>query len=99
MEFAGGHDFTIVRSSNISPDELTGIGGWSKEAFLSRFHAYANGSAAITRDDNNTVMPWTMFAGMTDDDLGAVYDYLRTVKPVKNRVEKWPGKAMPSAGG
>ena len=32
----------------------------------------------------NTVMPWTMYAGMTDEDLGAIYDYLQTAKPVSN---------------
>jgi hypothetical protein len=31
-------------------------------------------------------MPWTFYAGMTDEDLGAIYDYLRTVPPVKNKV-------------
>ena len=31
-------------------------------------------------------MPWSDYAGMTEDDLGAIYDYLRTVKPIKNRV-------------
>ncbi len=31
-------------------------------------------------------MPWIAFAGMTDEDLGAVYDYLRTVPPVRNEV-------------
>jgi len=34
-------------------------------------------------------MPWLMYARMNDEDLGAVYDYLRTVTPVKNRVERF----------
>jgi len=34
-------------------------------------------------------MPWTMYAGMTEEDLGAIYEYLRTVKPVNNVVEKF----------
>lgn len=38
----------------------------------------------------NTVMPWPAFAGMTEEDLGAIYDYLQTVKPLNNRVEKYP---------
>jgi hypothetical protein len=32
-------------------------------------------------------MPWTMYAGMTDEDLGAIYSYLRTVKPVAHDVK------------
>jgi len=34
-------------------------------------------------------MPWTMYGGMTDEDLGAIYEYLRTVPAVKNQVEKF----------
>lgn len=32
-------------------------------------------------------MPWTMYAGMTDEDLGAIYDYLKTIPAVRNKVE------------
>ena len=98
MEFAGGHDFLTVRSANITPDELTGIGTWSKSAFIGRFRAYANGTPAVPQGGDNTVMPWTMFAGMSDEDLGAIYDYLRTVEPVRNAVEKWPVEAVLPAG-
>jgi hypothetical protein len=29
-------------------------------------------------------MPWYAYAGMADEDLGAIYDYLRTLPPVKS---------------
>jgi hypothetical protein len=32
-----------------------------------------------------------MFAGMTDEDLGAIYAYLRTVRPVRNQVARFTG--------
>jgi hypothetical protein len=35
-------------------------------------------------------MPITAYAGMTREDLSAIYAFLRTVKPVTNRVEKFP---------
>ena len=38
----------------------------------------------------NTVMPLSEYAGMTDKDLKAIYAYLRTTKPVSNLVEKYP---------
>ena len=38
----------------------------------------------------NTVMPITAYAGMTREDLAAIYAYLRTLKPVVNRVNKFP---------
>ena len=34
-------------------------------------------------------MPWTMYAGMSEQDLGAIYDYLRTVPPIADLPEKW----------
>jgi hypothetical protein len=34
-------------------------------------------------------MPWRMYAGMTEEDLSAIYEYLRSVKPVKNKVERF----------
>jgi hypothetical protein len=77
---------------NITPDKETGIGLWSKELFIQRFKAYANDSlkyVPVSKDDFNTPMPWIMYAGMTDEDLGAIYDYLRTVKPVVNQVERF----------
>ncbi len=35
-------------------------------------------------------MPWISYAGMTDADLGALYDYLRTVAPVAKVVDSFP---------
>lgn len=31
----------------------------------------------------NSVMPWTMYTHMREGDLGAIYEYPRTVKPVE----------------
>ena len=93
MDMAGGRAFPMptgtVRSMNITPDP-SGIGTWTKAAFISRFKAYAgNNHPTIHPDEFNTLMPWTMFAQMNDRDLGAIYDYLRTLKPVKNSVERF----------
>jgi hypothetical protein len=35
-------------------------------------------------------MPWRGFAGMTDQDLGAIYDYLKSVKAVDKRPVAFP---------
>jgi mono/diheme cytochrome c family protein len=97
MEFAGGFQFpfpnsAVVRSANITPDEETGIGAWSESDFVSRFKFYDNAEGHMLKPEAvgyNSVMPWTMYAGMTQRDLSAIYKYLRTVKPVKNTVEKY----------
>jgi mono/diheme cytochrome c family protein len=96
MYLAGGFEFKLpngtLHSANITPDPATGIGGWSKEFFIKRFKFYSSESARTIAPDPsgfNTIMPWTMFAGMSEQDLGSIYDYLRTVPPVSHKVEKW----------
>ncbi|WP_207426290.1 cytochrome C [Pedobacter sp. SYSU D00535] len=95
MDFAGGQDFGLpggkVTSANITPDKETGIGSWTKEQFVSRFKAHENANAEreVNPGDFQTIMPWTMYAGMKATDLEAIYTYLRTLKPVKNQVTKF----------
>ncbi len=97
LELAGGFVFPlptggVVRSANITPDMETGIGSFTKEDFIRKFKAYASPEAAkvpVQKGAYNTIMPWTMYAGMTEEDLGALYTYLRTVTPVKNEVVKF----------
>ena len=36
----------------------------------------------------NPSMSWYAYSGMTREDLGAIYTYLRTLKPIVNRVKK-----------
>ncbi len=101
MDFAGGSLFRpggigLVRSANITPDAGTGIGTWTEEQFVEKFRAFRGVSARALEGDErlqNTEMPWGNYAGMTDDDLRAIYAFLRTQKPVINRVEKFPAAA------
>ncbi len=92
MAFAGGRElegaFGNVRSANLTP-HATGLGGRSRDEFIGIFKAFAGdgGSAIDVEPQNNTPMPWSDFAQMTEDDLGAIYDYLQTVAPVENSVD------------
>ncbi len=96
-EFGGGREFpfpdgSIVRSGNISPDAATGIGNWTKEVFLNRFHTNSDStimSRKIQPGEFNSIMPWTMYGTMHNEDLEAIYAYLRTVTPIKNVVVKF----------
>ncbi len=96
MDLAGGEEFHLpwgtIRTANITPDPETGIGNWTKENFVNQFKSFDSDSAknvAVGPHDFNTVMPWTLFAGMSKEDLGAIYDYLRTVKPVYHIVKRF----------
>lgn len=94
MEFAGGVQFPkahwIVRSANITPDKDTGIGLWEKADFIKHFRD-AN-TNQVDEKAKNTVMPLSNYAGMTDEDLGSIFDYLRTLKPVRNKVEHFTSR-------
>jgi mono/diheme cytochrome c family protein len=99
LEFAGGHTFQIgklvVNSANITPDDETGIGRWSERRFLARFRAndeltYANAPQA--NQASFTIMNWRSFAQLKDDDLRAIYAFLRTVKPIHNAVDVHPAQ-------
>jgi len=93
LTFAGGMKFILpngstIYSANITPDDEYGIGVMSKEDFVDMFKYYdGNDSLNLQVGNYNTIMPWAMYAGMTEKDLGAIYTYLRTVTPNKNKVE------------
>lgn len=96
--YAGGFEFplrdgSIVRSANITPDPESGIGHMSREAFLHRFKNYAD-PAYKSADCSNkgsfqSVMPWTMYAGMQEQDLAAIHRYLQSLKPVRSNIVKF----------
>ncbi|WP_138431041.1 c-type cytochrome [Fodinibius saliphilus] len=93
MYLAGGFEFNLpqgtVRSANITQHKKTGIGGWSQQEFIERFKQYdipADSLPTVSNEQFNTIMPWKMYAGMAQEDLEAIYRYLKSVKGVDNKV-------------
>jgi len=94
--FAGGWDMKGPFGHNVTAN-LTPAGAYmshaTKDEFIGRFKAFASmdaSNAPETPLNHNTVMPWIGYAGMTENDLGAIYDYLKTVKPIENKVVTFP---------
>lgn len=89
MAFSGGREFMmpngVLRTPNITPHE-TGIGSWTEATFIARFKTFEHGAPSVSPADMNTIMPWTMYAGMDTTDLQAIYAYLRQVEPMENEV-------------
>jgi mono/diheme cytochrome c family protein len=85
LDFAGGFVFSlptgVVASANITPD-ASGISYYDADLFV---HAMREGKVGARH--MNAAMPWWFYAKMTDDDLKSMFAYLRTVKPVKHRVD------------
>jgi hypothetical protein len=102
MDFAGGMEFVETgyrsRSANITPDADTGIGTWTEQQFIDRFKSFEGVTPPVlseTERRQNTTMPWTAYAGMTREDLGAIYAALRAQKPVVSRITKFPDAQSP----
>jgi len=97
MEFAGGQenilpDGSIVRSSNITPHQTSGIGIWTKEIFIARFKEFEKQKTEPTTVESgkfNTHMPWVSYSGMTEADLAAMFEYLSVLKPVDHVFERF----------
>lgn len=70
-------------AANLTPDPETGIGKrYTEASFLQtiRTGKKPEGEPLLPP------MPWPVYRNMTDEDLRAIYAYLRTIKPIKNAV-------------
>ena len=98
LAFSGGRSFNLpygtTYSANITPDKETGIGNWSAEQFVAKFKSYTDPVNVVPTKitDANSVMPWTMLAGMDTSDLRSIYAYLQTLKPISNEVKHYVKK-------
>lgn len=77
-------------TSNLTPDRVTGLGAWSEQTFIA---AMRNGKKSGAGRELLPPMPWRMYAKLSDDDLRAIYAYLRTIPAISNRV---PNALAPS---
>ena len=79
-------------ASNLTPDAATGIGTrYTEASFVTtmRTGKKPNGTAILPP------MPSEVYQNMTDDDLKAIFAYLRTIKPIRNAV--FAGLTIPGA--
>ncbi|MBL0310099.1 MAG: cytochrome c [Bacteroidetes bacterium] len=80
MSLDGKERFT----ANITPDEATGIGSWTKEDFANAMLHSKNKSGHTLRE------PMLPYNGMTNLEIDAIWKYLETVPAIKNKVDrKW----------
>ena len=71
-------------SSNITSD-ATGIGNWTEEQFFTALRQGKSKGIATNRQ-MLPPMPYEMFAHMTDEEIRAIFAYLKSTKPVENVV-------------
>jgi len=82
LAMAGGNPLENgVNSANITPDP-SGIGYYDEALFVQTMR-----TGSVRARKLNSIMLWWIFRNMTDDDLKAVFAYLRTIKPVHHIVD------------
>ena len=74
----------VSYSANLTPHE-TGIGNWTFDQFKTALRKGKYKGLEGTRD-LLPPMPWQMYRNMTDDDMKAVFSFLKSLPPVDNLV-------------
>jgi len=73
----------ISYASNITPDEQTGIGLWTEDVFIA---AMRTGQHMVLGRPILPPMPWMYYKNATDEDLKAIFAYLKSIPPINNPV-------------
>ena len=70
-------------AANLTPDPKTGLGRWSEEQFVRTFKhgVRPDGTKYAT-----SPMEWNIYANMKEEDVRAIYRYLRTITAIPNKV-------------
>jgi mono/diheme cytochrome c family protein len=68
---------------NLTPDKETGLGDWNEQMFIATIRT---GRRMGKGREILPPMPIPAFKNMTDDDLKAIFAYLKTIPVVKNKV-------------
>jgi mono/diheme cytochrome c family protein len=79
----------VFYGPNLTPDKATGLGNWTDAQIVA---AIRTGKRPDGRE-LAPIMPYHAFAALTDPDVQAIVAFLRTIKPVSNKV---PGPFGPS---
>jgi hypothetical protein len=75
--------FGVVYAANLTPDVETGIGSWTEEEFIATMHT---GKERGTGRPILPPMPWQNLSAQPDENLRAIFAYLKSIPAVKNRV-------------
>jgi Cytochrome c len=74
----GPWGLTLTR--NLTPDNETGIGKWTLADFKKTIRTGVDPNGEVLYPP----MPIPMYQNLPDEDLTAIYNYLRTIKPIHN---------------
>jgi len=70
-------------AANLTPDMNTGLGIWTEQMFVD---AIKKGKHMGTSRQILPPMPWNWYGQLPDEELKAIFAYLKSIKPIANRV-------------
>jgi hypothetical protein len=73
----------VSYTANLTPDRNTGIGIWTEDMFIKSMR---NGKHMGTSRTILPPMPWPWYAKMRDEELKAIFAYLKSIPPIQNHV-------------
>jgi hypothetical protein len=76
-------DWGVSFAANLTPDQNTGLGIWTEDMFLA---ALKQGKHMGKSRPILPPMPWNWYGQLPDNDLKAMFAYLKSIKPIANRV-------------
>ena len=79
--FAG--PWGVSYTANLTPDPETGLGQWTEQQFVDTIRS---GRHQGRGREILPPMPWPAFRNLNDADLKSIFAYLKTIKPIKNKV-------------
>jgi hypothetical protein len=75
--------FGVVYAANLTPHVETGLGAWTEAEFIATMRTGKHrGTGRVVLPP----MPWQNLATQSDEDLRAIFAYLRSLPPVENMV-------------
>jgi len=79
---------------NLTPDKETGLGTWTEQEFIATLR---HGRSRGIGRELLPPMPWPAYGKANDEDLAAIFAYLRTIPAISNRVPDPLPPAAPAA--
>src|SRR5262245_31075545 len=67
---------------NLTPDKATGLGNWTIPQIITALQTGKRPDGRVLAP----IMPWHAFASLTKSDVTAIATYLKSLKPVQNKV-------------
>ena len=76
-------DWGVSFAANLTPDMNTGLGIWTEDMFVA---ALKQGKHMGKSRPILPPMPWNWYGQLPEDDLKAMFAYLKSIKAIQNRV-------------